>query len=81
MAPLTYAFASGAPAVAVGAGPTILIAAGLLVGIGTRLGGGRTSGHGVCGLARLSWRSVVATELFMVSAAAIVFLTRHVFGR
>jgi uncharacterized membrane protein YedE/YeeE len=80
VAPLLYAFAATAPAIAIGAGPTILIAGGLLVGIGTRLGGGCTSGHGVCGLARLSWRSVVATGLFMVSAAATVLLTRHVFG-
>jgi uncharacterized membrane protein YedE/YeeE len=80
MAPLFYAFAVTAPAIAIGAGPMILIAGGLLVGIGTRLGGGCTSGHGVCGLARLSRRSVVATGLFMLSAAVTVFLTRHVFG-
>lgn len=80
MAPLFYAFAVAAPAIAIGAGPTILIAGGVLVGIGTRLGGGCTSGHGVCGLARLSWRSVVATGLFMLSAAVTVFLTRHLFG-
>jgi uncharacterized membrane protein YedE/YeeE len=57
-----------------------LIAAGLLVGYGTRLGGGCTSGHGVCGLARLSRRSLVATATFMVVAAGTVFLVRHVLG-
>jgi uncharacterized membrane protein YedE/YeeE len=58
----------------------MLIAAGLLVGFGTRLGSGCTSGHGVCGLARLSPRSIVATGVFMATAAAVVFLTRHVLG-
>ena len=55
----------------------VLIAAGLLVGFGTRLGSGCTSGHGVCGLARLSPRSMVATLTFMVTAFATVYLTRH----
>ncbi len=54
--------------------------AGLLVGLGTRLGGGCTSGHGVCGLARLSIRSITATAIFMTTAMVVVFLTRHVFG-
>jgi uncharacterized membrane protein YedE/YeeE len=58
------------------AGP-MLIFAGLLVGFGTRLGSGCTSGHGVCGLARRSPRSVVATATFMIVAALTVFLTRH----
>jgi uncharacterized protein len=61
------------------AGRTTLIVAGLLVGAGTRLGSGCTSGHGVCGLARRSPRSLVATMTFMVTAALTVFLTRHVF--
>ncbi len=55
-----------------------LLAAGLLVGFGTRMGGGCTSGHGVCGSARLSKRSIVATLVFMGSAALTVFVTRHV---
>lgn len=55
----------------------MLIGAGLLVGFGTRLGGGCTSGHGVCGLARLSRRSVVATLCFMVAGLATVYLIRH----
>jgi uncharacterized protein len=58
----------------------IIIVAGLLVGFGTRLGSGCTSGHGVCGLARLSPRSLAATFVFMASAAAVVFVTRHVLG-
>ncbi|EYR82602.1 MULTISPECIES: YeeE/YedE family protein [unclassified Shinella] len=58
----------------------LLVAAGLLVGFGTRLGSGCTSGHGVCGLARLSKRSLVATSVFMAVAALTVFAVRHVFG-
>jgi uncharacterized membrane protein YedE/YeeE len=59
------------------AGPTALIIAGLLVGIGTRYGGGCTSGHGICGLSRLSPRSLIATLAFMGSGMAIVFAMRH----
>lgn len=55
----------------------VIVGAGLLVGFGTRLGGGCTSGHGVCGIARLSPRSVVATVIFMAVAIAVVFLMRH----
>ncbi len=58
----------------------LLIVAGLLVGFGTRLGNGCTSGHGVCGMARLSPRSIAATATFMASAAATVFILRHVIG-
>lgn len=54
--------------------------AGFLVGFGSRLGGGCTSGHGVCGLSRLSPRSFVATAIFMASAMATVFVARHVAG-
>src|SRR5690348_6192809 len=54
--------------------------AGLLVGFGTRLGSGCTSGHGVCGIARLSPRSVVATAIFMAAAVATVAIVRHVLG-
>jgi uncharacterized membrane protein YedE/YeeE len=56
------------------------IAAGLLVGFGTRLGNGCTSGHGVCGIGRLSPRSIAATLTFMAAAIATVFITRHVVG-
>ncbi len=59
------------------AGPATLIIAGLLVGVGTRYGGGCTSGHGVCGLSRLSPRSLIATLAFMGSGMAIVFVMRH----
>ena len=58
-------------------GLPVLIAGGLLVGIGTALGKGCTSGHGVCGMARLSPRSVVATATFMVAAVLTVFVARH----
>jgi uncharacterized protein len=57
-----------------------LIASGLLVGFGARLGSGCTSGHGVCGLARLSPRSGVATVVFMATAVVTVFVTRHAIG-
>jgi uncharacterized membrane protein YedE/YeeE len=56
----------------------VIVAAGLLVGIGTRLGGGCTSGHGVCGIARLSARSIAATAIFMAVAIVVVAFTRHV---
>lgn len=59
---------------------TLIIAAGLLVGFGARLGGGCTSGHGVCGVARLSMRSLVATGTFMVAAALVVAVVRHMVG-
>ena len=55
----------------------VLAIAGLLVGYGTRLGGGCTSGHGICGNARLSVRSIVATLLFMITAGITVFIVRH----
>lgn len=58
----------------------LLIAAGLLVGVGTRWGSGCTSGHGVCGLSRLSWRSWVATLCFMASGVLTVALLRHVWA-
>jgi uncharacterized membrane protein YedE/YeeE len=54
-----------------------ILAAGLLVGFGTQLGSGCTSGHGVCGISRLAPRSIVATLTFMVVAGAVVFVTRH----
>jgi len=57
-----------------------LVAAGLLVGVGTRLGSGCTSGHGVCGISRMSGRSLVATPTFMAVAAVTVFITHHLGG-
>ena len=68
------------PEVIVTSSVPLLIVAGLLVGFGTRLGNGCTSGHGVCGMARLSPRSIAATATFMTSAAATVFILRHVIG-
>jgi uncharacterized membrane protein YedE/YeeE len=58
----------------------IVVSAGVLVGFGTRLGGGCTSGHGVCGVARLSVRSIVATAIFMATAIVVVAISRHVLG-
>jgi uncharacterized membrane protein YedE/YeeE len=61
------------------AGYGLVAIAGLLVGVGTRYGAGCTSGHGVCGLSRLSPRSLVATLSFMAAGFAIVFVVRHLF--
>jgi len=58
----------------------VIAGAGLAVGVGTRLSGGCTSGHGICGMARLSPRSLVATGVFMVTAIAVVAIVRHGFG-
>ena len=62
------------------AGELALVASGLLVGVGTRYGSGCTSGHGVCGLSRLSPRSLVATLVFMGAGFATVFVMRHLLG-
>ena len=77
---LVFILVAGGPApVDVLASPPAILIGGLLVGFGTRMGAGCTSGHGVCGLALLSWRSVVATAVFFVVAMLTVFLTGHVF--
>jgi hypothetical protein len=79
LAPLIAGFVGYAmPAPQMPASWAVVIAAGLLVGFGTRLGGGCTSGHGVCGIARLSGRSIAATAIFMFTAIVVVALTRHV---
>ncbi len=76
---LAYVLATGsALAVTMQASLPVLVVAGLMVGFGTRLGSGCTSGHGLCGIARLSKRSIVATSVFFVVAMLTVFLTRHV---
>ena len=80
VAPMAYALAAKLPVLRIDATFGALIAAGLLVGVGTRYGSGCTSGHGVCGLARLSPRSMLATVTFMAAGAATVFATRHVFS-
>ena len=76
-APLLYAGLRGPWEVRIEAGWGTLVAAGLLVGIGTRYASGCTSGHGVCGLSRLSPRSLVATLSFMAAGFAVVYLARH----
>ena len=76
-APLLYQLATPLPTVQIDADTGLLVAAGLLVGLGTRYGSGCTSGHGVCGLSRLSPRSLVATAAFMAAGFATVFIVRH----
>ncbi|WP_434155495.1 YeeE/YedE family protein [Pseudomonas sp. JZ134] len=80
LAPLMYSLAAPLPDIRIDASPITLVAAGLLVGIGTRYGSGCTSGHGVCGLSRRSPRSLVATASFMLAGFVTVFLIRHVVG-
>ena len=80
-APLLYSAVGDIPlTLDVTANIPLLIAAGLLVGFGAVLGGGCTSGHGVCGLGRLSIRSLVATMVFLVAGIATTFVVRHGFG-
>ena len=78
-APWLFQAIAPLPEIHVAAGTGTLILAGLLVGIGTRYGAGCTSGHGVCGLARLSPRSLVATASFMLAGFVTVFVVRHLF--
>ncbi len=80
LAPLLYRLLAELPASRVEAGWGTLVVAGLLVGFGTRLGSGCTSGHGVCGLSRLSPRSLAATLAFMGAGFATVFVARHLFA-
>jgi len=68
------------PTIDVPVSPLLLVVGGLIVGIGTSLGSGCTSGHGVCGLSRLSGRSLVAVPVFMTTAAVTVYISRHVLG-
>lgn len=79
-APLAWSLFAPLPKVNIQAGFVTLVAAGLLVGVGTRIGSGCTSGHGVCGLARLSPRSLVATLCFMATGFITVYLIRHLFA-
>ena len=79
-APLVVAGLAGPWQVRIEAGWGTVVVAGLLVGIGTRYGAGCTSGHGVCGLSRLSPRSLVATLAFMGSGFVTVYLARHLLG-
>lgn len=75
-APWIYMLFAGQPDVVIAADYPLLIAAGLLVGFGTRLGNGCTSGHGICGMAQLSKRSFAAVAVFMVSAFLTVWLMK-----
>jgi uncharacterized protein len=79
-APLLYGAVAPLPAARIEAGTGLLVLGGLLVGVGARYGAGCTSGHGVCGLARLSPRSAVATALFMAAGFGTVFVLRHGLG-
>jgi uncharacterized membrane protein YedE/YeeE len=79
-APWLYSLVVGPVVATVDASWIMVVVAGLLVGVGTRYGAGCTSGHGVCGLSRLSPRSLVATLAFMGAGFATVFLLRHVFA-
>ena len=77
-APLVYGLFHAVPLPQIDASAPVLVAAGLLVGVGTRYGSGCTSGHGICGLSRLSPRSLVATGAFMLAGFVTVFVVRHV---
>jgi uncharacterized protein len=79
-APLVWIAVSALPEIRIDAGYPLLIVAGLIVGISTRYGAGCTSGHGVCGISRLSPRSIIATVAFMGTGFVTVFVVRHVLG-
>lgn len=79
-APLVWQLFAPLPAMEMPSNPIIIIVAGLLVGFGTRMGSGCTSGHGVCGISRLSLRSLAATLTFIATGAITVFVMRHVIG-
>lgn len=76
-APAAYALVTDLPIPTIDAGFPLLALAGVLVGVGTRYGAGCTSGHGVCGVSRLSPRSLIATAAFMAAGFATVFVMRH----
>jgi uncharacterized membrane protein YedE/YeeE len=77
VAPTVYRLVADPPVLTIEAGYPTLVVAGFLVGLGTRYGSGCTSGHGVCGVSRLSPRSLVATLAFVAAGFATVFATRH----
>jgi uncharacterized membrane protein YedE/YeeE len=79
-APAAWVLFHALPRPRIDAGYAVLVAAGVLVGIGTRYGAGCTSGHGVCGLSRLSARSAAATAVFMATGFVTVLVSRHVLG-
>lgn len=80
LAPALWALVGSLPTPRIEAGTGTLVLAGLLVGFGTRWGSGCTSGHGVCGLSRLSPRSLVATLAFMAAGFVTVYVVRHLIG-
>ena len=80
VSPLLYRLVKPLPVLDISTSIPLLIAAGLLVGFGTRLGSGCTSGHGICGNARLSPRSMAATVTFMLFGILTVYIGRHVLG-
>ena len=80
ISPWLYAAAAALPSAEIAAGSGGLAVAGLLVGVGTRLGSGCTSGHGVCGVARLAPRSLAATAVFMLRGFMTVWLMHHLLG-
>ncbi len=79
-APLIYTAAGGMITQTVSANATLMVGGGLLVGFGAAYGGGCTSGHGVCGIARLSPRSLIATAVFMATGFLTVLVVRHLIG-
>lgn len=80
LAPVLYRLFAEVPESRIDAGWAMLVVAGVLVGFGSRLGSGCTSGHGVCGLSRLSPRSLVATATFMTTGFVAVYVVRHLLG-
>lgn len=79
--PLVYLLATGQmPEIQIATSPAAMIVGGFIVGIGVTYGSGCTSGHGVCGMARFSPRSIVATAVFMATTAITVYIIRHVIG-
>lgn len=79
-APMVFLVSGGTVPFAVPLSNTALIIGGLIVGVGVYFGGGCTSGHGVCGMARVSTRSIAATVIFMITCFMTVYITRHVLG-
>ncbi|MGE0668036.1 MAG: YeeE/YedE family protein [Sphingomonadales bacterium] len=77
---LVFAYLGDLSSIEIEAETPLLIAAGLIVGVGTRLGSGCTSGHGICGVGRMSPRGLIATAIFVGVAMVTVFVTRHVIG-
>jgi len=80
IAPIAYQLLFHSPTINIEANWIVIIIAGLLVGFGTRYSGGCTSGHGICGISRLSVRSIAATLLFICSGMIVVYIVRHILG-